>query len=180
MKKFILPSILIGVILFFWQFVSFAAANLHHGSQQYTAKQDTIIKFMSSLNLPDGKYMIPIPAPELKPEEKQKIHSQNDGKPWMSVSYYSKMDVDMSKPLIRGLLSDIVAGFFLMFILNAIGSVSLMKSIFHAVAIGIFGFIFIPYTNHVWYPAFDIPAYLIDAIVPYSLIGFLNAKFWNK
>ncbi len=180
MKKIILPSIIIGVVLFFWQFLSFAAINLHEGSQQFTAKQDTILKFVSSLKLEDGKYMIPIPSPSATPEQKHQAHLANNGKPWMTLAYYNKMDVGMTMPMIRGLISDIVAGFLLMFIFNSIGSVSLNKSLMISLAIGMFAFIFIPYTNHVWYPAFDIRAYLIDAIIPYGIIGLLNGKFWNK
>ncbi len=180
MKKIILPSIITGFILFFWQFISFAGANLHEGSQQYTSKQDTIIKFMNSLNLEEGKYMMPMPNPALSQDEKYKYHMSTDGKPWMSVSYYHKMNVGMAMPMLRGFLSDVIAGFFLIFLFNAIGSVTLLKSVLHSLAIGLFAFIFIPYTNHVWYPAFDIVAYLIDAIIPYTIIGLLNAKFWNK
>lgn len=180
MRKLILPSVVIGVVLFFWQFLSFAAFNLHVGAQQYTSKQDTILKFVTSLNLADGKYMIPIPSPSLSPEQKHQVHLANDGKPWMSLAYYSKMDVGMTKPMLRGLSSDIVAGFLLMFIFNLIGQVSLKKSWMMSLAIGLFAFIFIPYTNHVWYPAFDIRAYLLDAIIPFSIIGLLNGKFWNK
>ena len=36
MKTFLLPTVLGGVILFFWQFLSFAAINLHGEAQEYT------------------------------------------------------------------------------------------------------------------------------------------------
>ena len=180
MKRFILPSIFIGIILFFWQFISFAGANLHGNAQQYTDKQDTIMAFMNRLKIADGKYMISMAKPNATPEQQQKIHQANHDKPWMTFSYYQKMDVGMAKPMISGLMSDIIAGLLLIFLLNAIGPVSLTKSITNCICIGLFAFIYIVYTNHIWYPSFDLWAYIIDAIVPYSIIGLLNAKFWNK
>ena len=180
MKKFILPSAIIGVILFFWQFISFAGANLHKNAQQFTNKQDSIMQFMNQLNLPEGKYMIPMAQDNATPEQQQKVHEANNGKPWMSFSYYKKMDDGMVQPMVRGLLSDIIAGLLLIFILTAMGASTLVKSITHCIALGIFAFIFIVYTNHIWYPTFDLWAYILDAIAPYAIIGFLNAKYWNK
>lgn len=86
----------------------------------------------------------------------------------------------MAQPMVRGLLSDIIAGLLLIFILNAMGPLSIVNSIKNCIALGFFAFIYIVYTNHIWYPTFDLWAYIIDAIVPYTIIAFLNAKYWNK
>lgn len=180
MKRFIFPGIIIGIVLFFWQFISFAGANLHKNSMQYCPKQDTILSFINSLKLEDGQYMIPRYSPDMKSDEAQKYMMNTAGKPWMFLTYHNTRNGNMIMPLVRGLMADIIAGLFLIFILNSIGAVSTLKSILLTVSIGMFAYIFVHYTNHVWYPSFDTVAYLVDAIVPYTLIGFLNSKFWNK
>jgi hypothetical protein len=38
----------------------------------------------------------------------------------------------------------------------------------------------IPYTNYIWYQTPDIWAHLLDAFVPYALLGFLYARFWRS
>ena len=59
MKKYILPSLVIGIVLFMYQFVSWAAGNFHGSAQKYTPQQDTIQALLTGLNLEDGRYMIP-------------------------------------------------------------------------------------------------------------------------
>ncbi|NBU02950.1 MAG: hypothetical protein EBT60_01390 [Bacteroidetes bacterium] len=54
MKTF-LRALLGGLILFMYQFISFAGANFHGNAQAYTDKQDTILAFLNTLNLEDRK-----------------------------------------------------------------------------------------------------------------------------
>ena len=48
--------------------------------------------------------------------------------------YHKDKNGNMITPLVRGLLSDIVAGLLLIFILNSIGSISVVKSIFTTIS----------------------------------------------
>jgi len=59
MKKLVLQSLIIALMVFFWQFISNAGANFHKASMQYTDKQDTVLAFMQSVGLKEGEYLIP-------------------------------------------------------------------------------------------------------------------------
>jgi hypothetical protein len=85
----------------------------------------------------------------------------------------------MAMPMIRGLLVDILAVFLLFGILDKISDINSMKSILYTVSIGLFAFIVIPYTNHIWYQLPDIWASFADAIIPYAILGGLYSKFWR-
>uniref|UniRef100_UPI003F6A21F7 hypothetical protein n=1 Tax=Sediminibacterium sp. TaxID=1917865 RepID=UPI003F6A21F7 len=59
MKKNIIASIVGGVLLFMWQFLSWTAINLHSPSQQYSAKQDTILAILKTHLDKEGGYYLP-------------------------------------------------------------------------------------------------------------------------
>ncbi len=180
MKKWFFPSLTIGIVLFVWQFVSWAAGNFHGTAQKYTPKQDTIQQLLNGLQLQDGRYLIPSVSPEIPTEEAQKIWSSYMGKPWMFVTYYNAHEMSMGMNMLRGFLVDWIGGLFLILLLNAIGPQSLLKSMGWVLGIGIFGFFYYSYTNHIWYPTFDLMASFLDALIPFAIIGALNAWFWNK
>jgi len=54
MKTFLLSTVLGGLILFFWQFLSFAAINLHGPAQEYTPLDREILAHLDGLNLEEG------------------------------------------------------------------------------------------------------------------------------
>ena len=56
MKRLLFSSLAGGLILFFWQFLSFAAVNLHRSAQQYTPHQDEILAKLAELDLEEGMY----------------------------------------------------------------------------------------------------------------------------
>ena len=180
MKKYILPSIVIGIILFTYQFVSWAAGNFHGSAQQYTPHQDTIQALLNGLNLEDGRYMLPSVAPDVPSEEAQKQWESFMGKPWMFVTYHGAHEMSMGMNMLRGFLIDWLSGFFLIFWFGAMGPLSLSRSVLWSVGLGLLGFFYFTYTNHIWYPSFDLMASLVDAMVPFGIIGALNAWFWNK
>lgn len=172
-------SILGGLVFFMYQFISYAGANFHQNAQAYTEKQDTILAFLNSLNLENKQYVIPRPGPTATAEEQQSFANNSNGKPWAMVNYHTSRNVSMAMPMIRGLLVDILAVFILFGLLDKIGDINTKKSIMYSTSIGLFGFIVIPYTNYIWYQSPDILAYLLDAIVPYAILGGLYAKFWR-
>ena len=85
----------------------------------------------------------------------------------------------MLKPLLQGFFTDVVLGFFILWILNQINFTNRWKPVLFSVMLGVISFIYLPYTNHIWYPAFDIEFYLLDALVPFAIIGFLF-KFFKR
>ena len=47
MKSFVFPTVLGGLLLFFWQFLSFAAINLHGQAQEYTPLDRDILAHLA-------------------------------------------------------------------------------------------------------------------------------------
>ncbi len=178
--KLAIRSILGGLIFFMYQFLSFAGANFHENGQAYTEKQDTILSFLNSLQLENKQYAIPRPGPNATPEEHQAFATNSNGKPWAMVSFHKTKDAGMAMPMIRAFLVDILAVFLLFGLLDKISDINTAKSILYTTTVGIIAFIVIPYTNYIWYQLPDIWAYLLDAIVPYAILGGLYAKFWRS
>lgn len=179
MKTF-LRAFLGGLILFLYQFVSFAGANFHGNAQAYTEKQDTIMAFLQTLNLEDKQYIIPRPADNATPEDQQKYAVESQGKPWAMINYHNSHNTGMIMPMVRGLLIDILAIFLLFGLLDKIADINTTKSILYACTVGFFAFLVVPYTNYIWYQTPDIWAHLLDAFAPYAIVGALYAKFWRS
>jgi len=179
MKTFF-RSLLGGLILFMYQFISFAGANFHGNAQAYTEKQDTIMAFLKTMNLENKQYILPRPSENATPEDQQKYAVESQGKPWAMINYHNTKDTGMFMPMIRGFLVDILAIFLLFGLLDKISDINNTKAIIYCCTIGFFSFIVIPYTNYIWYQTPDIWAHLLDAFVPYALLGFLYARFWRS
>ena len=65
-------------------------------------------------------------------------------------------------------------------LLDKVADVNTTQSILYACTVGLFTFLVVPYTNYIWYQTPDIWAHLLDALVPYTLIGALYARFWRS
>lgn len=180
MKKQILPTLVIGIVLFMWQFISWAAGNFHGSAQRYTPHQDKIMATLNELSLEDGRYMLPSVSPDVPQEEAQKIWESFMGKPWAFITYHNKHEMSMGMSMLRGFLADLVGAWILFTMLSAMGPLTLGRSVLMSLGFGMLSFLYITYTNHIWYPTFDLMASFLDAIVPFSIIGVLNARFWNK
>ena len=180
MKKIFLPSIIIAVIFFMWQFISWAAGNFHGQAQKYTPHQDTIQTLLNGLELENGRYLIPSATPELPLEEQNAQWESFMGKPWMFVTYYGPHEMSMAVNMLRGFFADWLFALFFAYLLFKLGPISLKESIGICIGIGMIGFLAISYTNHIWYPTFDLIPTMLDSIVPFTLVGLLNALRWNR
>ena len=179
-KNIIVRTLLSGIVVFVWQFISWAVSPLHQSSQSHTPKQDTIMQFLNSMNLEEGGYFMPMPKPGSTPEEYEKFANENEGKPWAQLIYHKNNRNDMSLNMIRGLLVDLLLVFLLFGLLDLIPAISILQGALYACTIGIIGFFYEPYTHYIWYQQPGIWSYFLDAIAPYAIIGALYAKFWRK
>ena len=59
MKKLIIGALVGGLILFFWQFLTFGPLNIHASANMHTANQDAILECLSANLSEDGTYFIP-------------------------------------------------------------------------------------------------------------------------
>ena len=111
MKKIIIGSIVGGLIIFLWQFLSFAAINFHKPAQDYTEKQDVIMSFLNSQGLKEGGYIMPSVPEGTSSSDMEKAMKETDGKPWASIQYHNEAENtmnDMFMNMARGFLVNIV------------------------------------------------------------------------
>lgn len=169
MKKLLVASIVGGLIIFFWQFLSWTLLNLHRPMQQYTPNQDKIMEFLEQ-NLEEGFYYLPGTPDGASQEEQQKLMESSMGKPWAQIYYHKSMDASMGMSMARGAVADILAVLLLTWMLLKMGNASFQTIFLSSVAVGLIGYIIGDYTQSVWFQVKTIPD-LIDAIVQWGLVG---------
>lgn len=180
MRKLLVPSILSGVILFIWQFLSYGAINLHEQGQRLTEKQDSIMEFLNGQNLEEASYIVHSSAPNSKGPDDMANMEFYQGKPWAKVSYHKADNSNMAMNMVRGLLVNFIVGLMALYLLSSMGAMSLVQGCYKGMIIGSIAFLVEPYTNHIWYQSYGIWAHLLDGLIPWSIIGCLYARFWQN
>ncbi len=177
MKKTIIGVIVGALILFIWQFISWAAVNLHSNTQQYTPKQTEILKYLGD-NLEEGFYYLPGSAPGTSSEEMQKQYEESNGKPWAQIYYHKALDTGMGMNLLRGMVVDILAVLLLVFLLQKMGNPSFQTIVLSSLSVGLIGYLSVTYVNSIWFQTKTLVD-LLDAVVSWGAIG-LWLGFWLR
>ncbi len=179
MKKTIIASLVGGIILFFWQFLSWTMLDLHRPMQEFSPKQDEIIKYLSE-NLDEGNYFLPTVPVGASAEENEKMMNAYSGKPWAEVRFHKSFDMNtnMGMNIGRGLLVDIVAVFLLCWFLLKNAS-DFKTTLISCLAFGIIAYLTTDYTTQIWYETKSIPN-LIDAIAGWGLCGAWLGWWLNR
>jgi hypothetical protein len=168
MKKNIVASVVGGLILFLWQFLSWTILDMHRPMQNYTPKQQEILDFLGR-NLEDGNYYLPTTPKGATMEENEKLMNKSIGKPWAEIRYHKAMNTNMPLNMIRGFLIDIFVVFlFCSYLLK--GSLTFKNTLISALVFGLISYLITDYTNQIWFETNTIPN-LIDAIVGWAIVG---------
>lgn len=176
MKRRLLFSLIGAIVIFVWQFFSYAMPNFHKVANSYTPLQDSILKNLDNMGLKPGMYLLGQPDPTLSRQEQSESMESLEGKPWAVINYQASNSMDMAMPMIRGLLVCFVISFLLFWLFQQQKTPTLTNRLLLALAVGIIGFFFTPYTNFIWYKAPDIFAHFADGIVPWLVLGFIGHK----
>lgn len=183
MKRTLLGAIIGGLLIFIWQFLSFAALNLHHPATKYTPNQDVIMQTLAA-NLPEeGGYILPGMPENASSEEWEKLMKEADGKPWASIQYHKShraSSSDMMMNMVRGFLSNVVMIALLLWILNRLQLKTFGTVFTSCLIVGIITFINQPYTGSIWYDYFDTWAYLLDSVASWALCGLWLGWLYNR
>lgn len=182
MKKWLIGSLVGAILVFAWQFLSWAMLGIHDGEAKYTAAQDSVLSVLTSTLKEDGMYMLPTVPPGSSMEEGQALGEKMDGKPWAVVTYKSAYNHDMTMPMIRGFLVDLFLVFTLIYILTRGGTPAAIRVFAGSVAVGLFTFLVGPYTAHIWFqtPTEAYTGHLIDALVAWGLVGIWLGWWLNR
>jgi len=176
MKRKLLFSIIGAVIIFAWQFLSFAMPNFHKSASRYTPTQDSILQLVAKQGLTEGMYFLGQPDPSLSQTEQEAYLEKLDGKPWAVINYHESNTMSMAMNMIRGFIVCFVISFLLFWLFLQQKNPTVINRLYLALAVGVIGFFFVPYTNFIWYKAPDIFAHFADAIVPWLILGFVGHK----
>jgi hypothetical protein len=179
MKKLLIGAIVGGIILFLWQFLSFAALDLHRSAQQYTPKQDTLLSVLRA-NLKEGRYFMPTVPAGTSNEEEMKVRETMPGRDWAIIDYHAKYEDEMTINIIRSLLTNIVIVFLLGWILTRGGALPFRTIFLASVCAGVIAFFAFPYAYFIWYKSPGIWADFTDAIVPWALTGVWLGWYFNR
>lgn len=178
MKNTIIASVVGGIILFMWQFLSWTVLDLHRPMQNYTPKQAEILKYLDE-NLDEGNYFLPNVPAGTSNEEMEKATIAAEGKPWADIRFHKTMNMteNMGMNMARGFLIDVVAVFLLCYFLlkKATGLQTILVS---CVAFGLISYLTTDYTFQIWYQTNTIPN-LIDAVAGWGLVG-VWLGWWNS
>jgi hypothetical protein len=180
MKRQLLFSVSGAIVIFVWQFLSYAMPNFHKSASVYTPAQDSILKAIEKHGLGEGMYLLGKPDPSLKEAEKQAAIKKMDDKPWAVLNYQKLNFTPSAMPMIRGFLVCFVISFLLFWLFLQQKNPTLVNRLLLALAVGMIGFFFVPYTNYIWYKAPDIFAHFADAIVPWVILGIIGHKIAPK
>ena len=177
-SRTIIGSLLAGLILWLFQFLSWAMLDLHYSEMQYTDQQETILEALEAANLAEGDYMLPR-GPKGDIEAGEKMMEASVGKPWAMIQYRSAMKDSMTTSMIRGFLIDLIAAFLLIWIFGKMDRPSMGKIVTTCIAIGIIGYLMGSYLNSIWFEGKSLMD-LVDAVVSMGIVGAFLGWWLNR
>lgn len=170
MKKQLIATLVGGLLLFIWQFLSFAAINFHKAESKYTPNQDKIVEALAQNLTESGQYMVPQPAPGSTAEQQKATMESSMGKPWATINYHTSMDMSMGMNMLRGFIIDLISAFLLTWLLLKFQVLNFQTALSASLAVGFIAYLTIPYLNSIWYETSSV-GYLIDVVGEWGLIG---------
>ncbi len=170
MKKQLIASLVGGLILFIWQFLSWAAIPIHKSAYGYTPNQDRIMEVLNQNLTEAGTYMLPGMPPGTPHEQAEKEMQGSLGKPWASISYHKSFNPNMGFNMFRGFSVDLVAAFLLTWLLLNFKTLNFRTAVQASICVGIISYLTIPYLNSIWFEGTTIE-HLIDAICQWGIVG---------
>jgi hypothetical protein len=180
MKKYLIGSIVGGIIIFIWQSASWMVLGVHDNAVKYHPAQKEIMALLSSTTTDEALYMLPS-APTRK--EQEAMMEEMKGKPWASIIYHKSFNTDMVMPMIRAFLVNVFLVICFIYILTRGGTTPIPRRVFSAsVALGLAYFLWGPYMGHIWFelPWSMISGDLIDAIAAWALCGLWLGWWLNR
>lgn len=109
MKKQLIGALAGGILLFTWQFLSWAVLQVHKSEFTHMPHQDRILEFLSQNLEEAGTYMLPVPPPGTPMDQEQTYLALYEGKPWAHITYHKSMSMAMGSGLARSFAANLVA-----------------------------------------------------------------------
>jgi hypothetical protein len=179
MKKLFIGALVGGMLVFTWQSLSWTLLNLHEAEYKQAPNQDALISSLSQLE--EGQYMVPRANENATTKEMEDFQKKmlDEKKPWAVINYHKVYKTDMTMNMIRGLIVTLIAAFLVCWVLMKQTS-SFGTTFLSSLFIGVAGYLFIPYSGHIWFENPGATTHLIDAIVSWGLCGIWLGWWLNR
>jgi hypothetical protein len=171
MTKQIIGALVAGFLIMAWQTASHTFLQLHASQEQYTPNQDVILKVLSENLDKKGQYYVPNVPPGTSMEEMEKKMAEGMGKPYASINYNPVMNINMGANIGRGLGTNILLAFVLVWLLAKLKVQSFGSILTACLALAFITFCFYPYPMFIWYQTNGIWTELLDSLVAFGLAG---------
>ena len=96
-----------------------------------------------------------------------------EGQPYGVLNYQHEWRGDMTPNLLRSLVMNLLTAALLAWLVGKLNAPTLTIKVGLCVAVGC-GVHVLPYSTFIWFKNPDIVAHMIDAVVPFALVGALN------
>jgi len=178
--KIFIGSLVGGIIIFIWQFLSWTILDLHRPAQQYTPKQDSILAYLNTQFDSSAGYFMPTVPKGASSDDMEKLSESSMGKPWIQIAYHKSYDASMFVNVVKAFITDIIIVLFFCWILSGFTANSFGKTFLAALLAGLIIFLNANYIVHIWYETFDLEAYLTDYLVSWGLTGLWLGWWLNR
>ena len=176
MTRGIIGALVGAIILFVWQFMSWAMLELHSDSMKHAPNQDAILDCLTQHLPGEGEYFVPNLADGAGHEAEQQYMETRIGKPWAMIQYHESLQMSMGMNMIRGFVSDFIAIFLLCWLLLKIDRLDMKTALLGSLAVGLIGYLTIHYIDQIWFETNSMMD-LLDSILPWGLIGLWLGYF---
>ncbi len=180
MKKLVIGALVGGILVFIWQTLSWTALMLHSKEYQKAPGEEAIMSALNGQLKETGQYYLPGVDENASSEERQKLMDAIKGKPWAVVSYHQAYNANMVTNIIRGLLVDIVAVYFVCWILAGNTNRSFSRIFISTLLIGVIGYLFIPYSMQIWFETPGSITNFVDTLISWGLCGAWLGWWLNR
>ncbi|MEL6253135.1 MAG: hypothetical protein AAFR87_14080 [Bacteroidota bacterium] len=170
MKNLLIAAAVGSVIIFMWQFLSWAPLGIHESQMAHTDKQDAVLQALAESGLSEGAYFLPRLPASASTTEMTAFEQENMGKPWARVHYHEAYSSNMGLNMFRGWLISFVSVFLLSWILSKMAGLSMRTAIISALSVGLIGWMTITYQESIWFKTESLPQ-LLDVGIQWTLTG---------
>lgn len=181
MKNRLIFTLIGGVLLFIWQFMAWAMPAFHWDSISYTPVQMQVLEALDASGMETGMYVLgqldPASYNEAGAAEAQMEALK--GKGYARINYIRDYESNMGMNMVRGLLVCFLMAYLFHGLVGNLKADGMKERVLHGIGFGVVFYLFMPYTNFIWFKDPDIWAYVADAVVPWALLGAISFKFRN-
>lgn len=178
--KIFIGSLVGGIIIFIFQFLSWGILDLHWPAHQYTPKQDSILAYLNTQFDSSGGYMLPNTPKGASQEEMKSLGETHAGRPWIQIAYHKSLDTSMGIRMVKNLITNFLMVLFFCWIISGYAPNTMGKTFIAALLVGLIIFLHASYTEYIWYETFDLQAHLIDYLVSWGLTGIWLGWWLNR